>query len=69
MTFWGDNNDDFKVFQKEFRKIQANIAEENYESSYANIQNQVEEFEEELINKKQELEDKSEQLTNECTIC
>ena len=45
LTFWDDNDDDFKKYQKEFRKLQAQLAEETHNTAYEGIAVQVEEFE------------------------
>lgn len=62
LTFWDDNNDDFKNYQKEFRKIEAKIAEEKHSTALAGISEQVEDYEAKIEEAKTELDQKKSDL-------
>ena len=49
LTFWDDNNDDFKIYQKEFRKLQVITAEEQHSTALDGIADQVKDYESKLL--------------------
>ena len=62
LTFWDDNDDDFKVYQKEFRKMEAKKAEEKYSTAYSGISDKMVEYEDKLNLAKQQFNDKALEL-------
>ncbi len=62
LTFWDDNDDDFKTYQKEFRKMEAKKAEENYLFAYDGISSKIEEYKSELITAEENIQKKSKEL-------
>ena len=62
LTFWDDNNDDFKSYQKEFRKIQAKKAEEKYNIAYDGIKDQIVEYQFKIENAQKSIEQKNNQI-------
>ena len=62
LTFWDDNDDDFKVYQKEFRKMEAKKAEEKYSTAYSGISDKMVEYENKLNLAKQQFNDKALEL-------
>ena len=64
LTFWDDNNDDFKIYQKEFRKLQVIEAEEQHSTALDGIVEQVKDYETKLLNAQTAFSSKSEELTD-----
>ena len=62
LTFWDDNNDDFKVYQRDFRKLQVIEAEQNHSIALNGITDQIKDYETKLSNAHLSFSNKSDEL-------